>query len=256
MSFLEICLLTLALFAGIPCFVELGRQFGRRRLRKSQEDSVIGFPAVEGSVFALMGLLIAFTFSGAASRYEARRQLIVQETNSIASAWLRIDLLPASRQNTLRHAFKSYLDLHLDLYRAIPNMRVVEETTARARNLQREIWSEAVVACREAPSPATAGLVLPAFSGMFELMETRLATARTHLPSLICALLITLPLLCALLAGLSSASRIRRSWTQILGFAAILSATIFVILDLEYPRVGFIRLDEFDQAQVELRNSM
>ena len=255
MSSVEICLLSLALFAGIPCFVELGRQFGRRRLWKNPEDSVIGFPAVEGSVFALMGLLIAFTFSGAASRYEARRQLIVQETNSIASAWLRIDLLPVPRQDRLRQAFKSYLDLHLELYRALPNVKFVQETTARARTVQREIWSEAVVACREAPSPATAGLVLPAFSGMFELMETRLATARTHLPSLICALLIILPLLCALLAGLSSASRMR-SWTQILGFAVILSVTVFVILDLEYPRVGFIRLDEFDQAQVELRNSM
>jgi hypothetical protein len=248
--------LSLALFAGIPCFAELGRYFGRRRVKKNPDDSAIGFPAVEGSVFALMGLLIAFTFSGAASRYESRRQLIVQETNSIASAWLRIDLLPAARQEALRQSFKSYLDLHLDTYRAMPNIKLVQETTARARNLQREIWAEAVVACREAPSPATAGLVLPAFSGMFELMETRIATARTHLPSLICALLIILPLLCALLAGLSSASRLRRSWTQILGFAAILSVTVFVILDLEYPRVGFIRLDEFDQAQVELRKSM
>ena len=52
---------------------------------------------MEGVIFGLLSLLIAFTFSGAASRFERRRDLIVQEANAIGTAYLRIDLLPAYR---------------------------------------------------------------------------------------------------------------------------------------------------------------
>ena len=66
-----------------------------------------------------MGLLIAFTFSGAASRFEARRSLIVQETNDIGTAYLRIDMLPADAQPALRQDFRDYLDARLEFYDAI-----------------------------------------------------------------------------------------------------------------------------------------
>jgi hypothetical protein len=51
--------------------------------------------AVAAAIFGLMGLLIAFTFSGAASRFDERRHLIVQEANAIGTFYLRLDLLPA-----------------------------------------------------------------------------------------------------------------------------------------------------------------
>ncbi len=62
--------------------------------------------AVEASIFALLGLLIAFTFSGAGDRFEARRELITEEANSIGTAWLRIDLLADADQSALREQFR------------------------------------------------------------------------------------------------------------------------------------------------------
>jgi hypothetical protein len=44
-----------------------------------------------------------------------------------------------------------------------------------------------------------------------------------------------------------------RCWLYVLCFALIISVTVFVILDLKYPRLGLIRIDAFDQALVELR---
>jgi hypothetical protein len=65
------------LFVGMILLLELGRRLGRRRQGKQEEGARAGLGAVEGAVFALLGLLIAFTFSGAASRFDTRRQLIV-----------------------------------------------------------------------------------------------------------------------------------------------------------------------------------
>ena len=66
--------------------MEIGRRFGRKRLAEDPEGARAGVGAVEGAVFALFGLLIAFTFTSAASRYETRRDLMVQHTNAIGTA--------------------------------------------------------------------------------------------------------------------------------------------------------------------------
>lgn len=65
------------LFVGMILLLELGRRLGRRRQGRDEEGARAGLGAVEGAVFALLGLLIAFTFSGAAQRFDARRELIV-----------------------------------------------------------------------------------------------------------------------------------------------------------------------------------
>jgi len=70
-------------------------------------------------VFGLMGLLLAFSFSGAASRFDTRRELIGEEANVIDAAYLRLDLLPASAQPVLRQDFRDYLDARIRFYREV-----------------------------------------------------------------------------------------------------------------------------------------
>ena len=69
---------------------------------------------MEGAVFALLGLLVAFAFSGAATRFDTRRQLIVEETNAVGTAYVRLDLLPAEVQPTLRARVRQYLATRLE----------------------------------------------------------------------------------------------------------------------------------------------
>jgi hypothetical protein len=110
---------------------------------------------MENAVFGLMGLLIAFTFSGAASRLDARRQLIAEDTNAIATAYLRIDLLPSARQQALRESFRQYLDARLAFYSKLGDPTAARAEMSRCTALQREIWSLASKTCQEAPSPLT-----------------------------------------------------------------------------------------------------
>ncbi len=88
--------IALALFAGMLLLLDIGRRIGARRRAQDAGGAGAGTGAVEGAVFALLGLLVAFTFSGAASRFDARRALVVEEANAIGTAYLRLDLLPAS----------------------------------------------------------------------------------------------------------------------------------------------------------------
>jgi hypothetical protein len=73
------------LFIGMSLLSVLCYQFGRRKLQEEDSYTEV-FGAIIGAVFALFGLLIAFTFSGAYSRFDARRQLIVQEAKADSSS--------------------------------------------------------------------------------------------------------------------------------------------------------------------------
>jgi hypothetical protein len=100
---------TSSLFVGMLLFLEVGRRLGMR-LKDDSSAAAEGIGAVDGAVFAVLGLLIAFTFSGATTRFDSRRQLIVGETNNIGTAYLRLDVLPADAQPALREGFRRYLD--------------------------------------------------------------------------------------------------------------------------------------------------
>jgi len=93
-------LTTSLLFLGILALMEVERRFGQRRAAEDAEGARAGLGAVEGAVYGLLGLLIAFSFSGAAERFAGRRTLIIEEANAIGTAYLRVDLLPEEAQRS------------------------------------------------------------------------------------------------------------------------------------------------------------
>jgi hypothetical protein len=258
MTFLWITsLITLALFAGMLLLLEVGRRVGVRRLANDPEGAQSGTGAVDGAVFALLGLLVAFTFSGAASRFDERRNLIVEETNDIGTAYLRLDLLPASAQPALRDLFRRYVDSRLEVYQKLPDIEASKAALARSTKLQGEIWNQAVAAGRmEGAPPAATMLLLPALNQMIDITTTRTMAAQIHPPLVIFAMLFALALAGALLAGYGMAGGKSRSWIHMIGFAAVMAGAVNVIIEIEYPRMGLVRVDAFDQALVQLRDSM
>jgi len=242
----------LAMLGGL----EIGRRLRFRELADGSDAASGGTGTVEGAVFALLGLLIAFTFTGASGRFDMRRQQIIEETNAIGTAWLRIDMLSSIDQPPLRDAFRRYTDARIRVYSSIPDMAAVEATLKEAGTLQRELWTLAVAAVNRDSRPQAATLLLPAINDMFDIATSRSAAARMHVPALILWLLCGLAVLASILAGYSMATPEGRSWLHLLMFATIISLTVYVILDLEFPRIGLMRIDAMDRLMVDLRASM
>lgn len=246
-------LVAVALFLAMIACLEIGRRVGVRRAAQEGDAARAGAGAVEGAVFALLGLLIAFTFSGAASRFDERRKLIIEEANAIGTAYLRLDLLPAAAKVDLRESFRRYLEARLAIYRAVPDLAAVNAASERATAIQQEIWSKAVAA--SAGSQASV-LLLPALNQMIDITTTRTMAVQTHPPLPLFALLFVLALLGSLLAGYAMSAATRRHWIHVVAFAFALAGAIYVILDMEFPRLGLIRVDAFDQVLVDMLKSM
>ena len=242
------------LFAGMLLLQEAGRRLGTRRLRVDPEGSRAGLGAVEGAVFGVMGLLIAFTFSGAASRFDTRRHLIVEEANAIGTAYLRIDLLPPEGQPKIRELFRAYADARIAVYRKLPDVAAAEPELQRSIALRAQIWKASLEAAAGAPQATR--LLLPALNAMFEIATARTVALQTHPPAIIFAMLGLVALACSLLAGYAMAGTKQRSLVHGLGFALILTLTVYVILDIEYPRVGLVRINAMDQLLTDVRQNM
>jgi phosphotransferase system glucose/maltose/N-acetylglucosamine-specific IIC component len=248
--------LSIGLFVGIVACLEIGYRVGRYSSEKHPELTHEGIGVIEAAVFALLGLLLGFSFAGGTSRLDTKRQLIVQEANAISTAYLRLDELPVNDQPEIRRLFRQYLDTRLRVYDKVTDPRAAEQELARAGEIQQEIWSRAVSGSRNDPTQNTARLLLPALNEMIDITTTRSIAMHTQLPQLIFILLTGVALVSGLLAGYAMAKRRRRSWLHMMLYSVVIAVTIYTVLDLEYPRFGLIRLDAADKALLQLRDSI
>lgn len=246
--------MAVVLLAGMLGMMELGRRMGRRRALADPEGRT-GLGEATGAIYALLGLLIAFSFSGAASRFEGRRELLVAEANAIGTAYLRIDTLAPEAQPALRELFRRYTDSRLEAYRKLPDVDAAFAELARCQAIQGELWALAVAATRGPGAPA-AVVVLPPINEMFDAASSRTLLSLAHPPLAIFLMLVALALVSALMVGYGMAPNAARSVLHAVVYAAVVAAVICLIIDLEFPRLGVIRIDGIDQALVDVRRSM
>jgi hypothetical protein len=247
----------LALLIGMLICLELGRRVGLRDLKRNAHGAGVGLETVQGAVFGLFGLLVAFTFSGAPARLDVRRQLVAEEANDIGTAWLRLDLLPPEVQPMMRQQFRDYTDARLSAYAKLPDMKAARAELARSVVLQQSIWKASVAATRlPGAHPDAAKLLLPALNAMIDITTTRTTAMRIHPPPMIFLLLMVIALASSVLAGYSMAGSPGRKWIHMLTFAGTSVIAMFIVLQIEYPRSGLIRVSELEDTLVELRQSM
>jgi len=247
--------LPLGLFATMLLSAAGGRRLAARRSTRHDDVSAVGTGAVDAAVLGLLGLLMAFWFSSAGGRLDMRRSLIVEEANAIGTAWLRLDLLPEDARSGVREEFRSYLDTRLAQTPGASHAESDADLARRLATAQDAIWRQAVAAAPRCLSPQAAVLLLDALNAMFDAGTRHRAAFNAHTPVAILALLLMVAVFAAVLAGHDMAGRERFSWMHIIVFAGVVSLTIWVIYDLEMPRYGLIRIDNYDQALLDLRDS-
>ena len=244
------------LFVAMLGSVDIGYRIGHRRKTSDPQTSIEVIGTVDAAVFGLLGLILAFTFGGASDRLVLRRAQIVQEANAIGTAYLRIDVLAQPDQPAIRDLFRSYLESRIAVFDKFADRAASNAALERAEQLQRNIWSRSVAACRADSKPDACLLMLPALNEMIDITTTRTMAARTHAPSVILTLLILLALAGATLSGYAMSRQTKRSIMHMLLFSLVVSSSVYVVLDLEYPRAGVINLRSMDQALYQLRETM
>jgi hypothetical protein len=253
-----------AFFVSSLILLNYGRHMGLRYLQEEKGTAnMAGLTTVEGAVFALIGLLLAFTISGALQRFDERRELVTKEANAVSAAYDRLGLFEGEVAANLQTKLKEYVRARIDLYRMAHDFSLWQriefyspEQQDKILDLKTKVWDATVAACPEASFRPACSQALPALTSAFEVARMRLGAIEKHPPQVLYAMLFGLGLGGSLLAGFGMAAATARSWIHMVIFAATLTVALYTVTNMEYPRLGLINIESFDHFLVDAYQQM
>ncbi|MFN7021467.1 MAG: hypothetical protein ACK4WH_09090 [Phycisphaerales bacterium] len=230
-----------ALIIGLLLAIEVGFRHGRRGLKEGEARAAGQVGAVQGATLGLLGLLLGFSFAGAATRFIEKQDLIVKEANAIGTAYLRADIMPEPYATDLRAALKNYTEHRIEVSSRL-RFGLRPGDLEEVERLHARIWAAAAGAVLAAPGMSQA--MLNPVNEVIDMHATRLATGRKHIPSLVLGLLIGCSALALMAIGHGCGLANRRFAALTVPLALLIAVTLWTIIDLDYPRAGLMRLSE------------
>ncbi|PZQ54499.1 MAG: hypothetical protein DI570_22915 [Phenylobacterium zucineum] len=237
-------LVALALLASLALAWEIGARANRRVAVDAPPDEQGDEGHVLTAVLGLLALLVAFTFGMALDRHETRRSLVVAEANALGTAYLRTDLLEDGGR--LRALLRDYAKARLEFGRGAGEGQA--RALARADRLQAEVWREAVNVTRPLGNSPLTGLVLAPLNEAIDLAASRKAALAARVPVTVLAALWTYAAASAAIMGYVVGGRRRRHRVACAVLFGLLVLALTMILDLDRPRNGAIRVPQTAMA--------
>ena len=192
------------------------------------------------AALGLLALLIGFTFSLALSRYETRRDLVLQEANAIGTTYQRAELAPDPYRSQLQTLVRRYVDARLALADAGEDPTAIAQAEAQTNQLQQQLWETTVTAIPHIDPPVAVPLLIATVNETSDLAASRKAALADRLPgSVILALLVYATISAGILGYVTRGTRRGTQVSATLLFI-LLTLAITLILDLDRPRTGSI----------------
>jgi hypothetical protein len=237
--------IALALFS-----LEVGYKLGRWRHSSGIEEKDAPVGAIVAAVLGLLAFMLAFTFGLAASRFDARRQVILEEANAIGTAYLRARLLPKPRDSEAARLLREYVDVRV---RGV-HERKIAEAAARSEALHEQLWEQATAAAEKNPTPITA-LFIQALNEVIDVHAKRmLVGTRSRIPLSIWVGLSVLAVIGMVSVGYQVGLIATRRSPAVILLVIAFAGVLVLIVDLDRPLEGYLRVSQ--QAMTDLQKSM
>ncbi len=231
--------------------LESGYRFGAWRHARQPGEKEQPVVAIVGSILGLVALLLGFTFNLSASRFEARRQAVLEEANAIGTTYLRARLLPAEHGSRVEELLREYVAARLS---AVEPGKL-EASIQRSEELHRQLWVEADAVAASNEGSIMTSLFIQSLNDVIDLHAKRIFVGlRSRIPMVIWLGLFGLSLLgiaaVGYECGLSATRRSPMLVVLVISFASV----ILLIQDLDRSQEGLLQVGQ--HALIELQKSM
>jgi hypothetical protein len=230
--------------------LEGGYQLGKWRHAHVAEEKAAPVGAMVASILALLAFMLAFTFGMAASRFDARRQVLLDEANAIGTAYLRARLLPEPERSETARMLREYVDVRV---RGIEQQDVAQ-ASSRSAELHKQLWSQATTAAAKTPGSIMTGLFIQSLNDVIDLHAKRLFAGGSRIPLPIWMTLFVLGLLGMSSTGYQAGLSTTRRTPAMLILALAFSSVLFLIVDLDRAHEGFLQVRQ--DVMLDLQKSM
>ncbi len=249
-DFLPLWAFFLTMIAIALASVEGGFRIARFRSSTGATEKEGGVSGIVGATLALLAFLLTFTFGVAASRFETRRQAVLEESNAIGTTYLRAGLLPEPHRHEIQQLLRSYVEIRTSV--ATPNQ--IAGMIAESEALHAQLWFQAVqVAALDGHSLMT-GLFIEALNDTIDLHTVRSYALRNRIPGVVWTVVGFVTVLAmgstGYQEGLSGSQRSPAILALVLAFSSVMT----LIADLDRPHEGMIRVSQ--QTMLDLKHGM
>lgn len=213
------------------------------RVRHLSETLKEPFGVLQAALLGVVGLILAFGLSLAVTRYENRRDAVVDEANTIGTTYLRAQTLPEPMGSKSLAVLKDYTESAVRLTNYVPGSDQELAVIAHEHELQRRLWALNGQALAVQPVQSAPRLYEETLNEMIDAQATRVAGLSNRVPN---AVLLLEVLGAALALGLlaSYMAIVGRGFLAVSLAAVLVTGLLFVTCDLDRPTRGPIQVPD------------
>lgn len=235
---LDAVYIVIILFVFMLTAVWIGYKIGLKKTKSENKN-----PEISSSLLGLLALILGFTFAMAGSRYENRKNNLIDEANCIGTAILRADIYPDSLKNEFKKDFKSYLDSRRDYYLLDNNEEKLTASLKQSGVESGKLWNRATFYAKNKDYFIQSTMMLPALNAMFDSASKSNMVLNSKVPETIIYLMLAFSVIISFFIGYNSGLEKKINTKFIIGFCFLICIVILITLDLDRPRRGLIKLD-------------
>jgi hypothetical protein len=236
----------------IFCVVlELAFRLGRHHRTHSSDSTRSHLSALQTGLLGLLALLLGFNFAMATSRFEARKTLIQDEVMVIGSTYLRAKLLPSDLRGKVSALLKDYVSARIEFMRAGTDEKLLKLASESSRTIEDQLWNLAAAAEAQGEATAAMNLMIQSLIDVYNVNEKRRAALDNHVPATVINLLFVVAIGALGFIAYSYGLGHRRRHGSTVIFAILIAMVFTLILDLDQPRSGFIRVGEESMLRLQ-----
>ncbi len=250
MNYLPLWALFLATAAIVAISLEFGYRLGRWRHNQSQREKEAPVGAMVTATLGLLAFMLAFTFGMAATRFDARRQVLLDEVNAVGTTWLRAEMLPEPHGTEVRGVLREYVDARLQAART----GNLSDAIRRSEELHGRLWSETVAVAGKNSQSEVVALFIESVNNLIDLHTQRVTAVLARIPGILWLVLYAITVVG--MAGMGYQAGLAGTTRSIaaIALAFTFSAVILLIADLDRPGEGSLRVSQ--QAMIDLQSAM
>lgn len=237
-----------AVFLSIAIGYALGNYF--RRKRKGIQEDKIG--SIVGALLGLLAFMLAFTFGSVTARYDAKKQLLLDEVNAIGTLFLRTDFLSAPEGAKAKALLKKYVDLRVDVFK---DPTQLPQIISESEKIQSRLWAQVATSKDKVTDPILFGLYVQSLNEVIDFHTKRVTVGLQYrIPGIIWMTLYFITILAMLAVGYDLGLNGTRSYIVSMILALAFSAIIVLIADLDRGVASVLQVDH--KPMIELQQKL
>jgi hypothetical protein len=229
---------------------ELGHWLGVRGGDRASSN----ISTMEASILGLLALMISFTFAMALSRFDARRDAVLNEANTIGTTALRARLLPRPHSTECLNLLREYVQIRLDITQRTPSPLEMDAAIARSNAIQESLWQLVKAVSAKDNGLVPTGLFIQTLNDMIDNQEKRLTAGRNRVPNIVLLALYGITFIAITFTGYAAGLETRRWRPGVYVTGMVAAAVILLIQDLDRPSTGFITVSQ--QPMIDVAESL